>query len=176
MKTQTSKKLFAFIITVMMFSGFTQFASAQKGCNDKHPCPSGGMCINKRCVWFCQCNLRGYGCSGNPDCISFCRSYCPIPFAENKSNDETIFNGIYHPDSQSAGISFTLSQPEKMSVKIIDENGRLMETLADGMLVKGEHELLWKMADVQAGTYYLQLDKEMHHEIARLCVIKDNLD
>jgi hypothetical protein len=174
MKTQTSKKLFAFIITVMMFSGFTQFTSAQKGCNDKHPCPSGGICINKRCVWFCNCSVRGYGCSGSPDCISFCRSYCPISFVKNESNVETILTGNYHPNSQSASISFTLSQPEKISVKIIDGNGRLVETLADEMLTKGGHELEWKMAE--AGTYYLQFDKGAYREIEKLCVIKDNLD
>ena len=57
-------------------------------------------------------------------------------------------------------ISFSLPQSENISVKIFDISGRLIATLADKILDKGETEITWDASEVNAGIYFLQSLKE----------------
>jgi hypothetical protein len=48
MKLQITKKIFTFIITIMMLCGVTKSANAQK-CSPIHPCPAGYTCVGFHC-------------------------------------------------------------------------------------------------------------------------------
>src|SRR5258708_5117781 len=122
MKSQTTKRLFAFII-VMLSLSLTQFAFAQK-CNPSYPCPAGYNCAGGKCkpaTYYCQCASRGWGCGGDAACVYYCSYYCgsvlekPVPI-----NDTSFANISSNHVSQFTTISFILPQSEKNSIKLFD--------------------------------------------------------
>jgi hypothetical protein len=152
MNKQLSRKLAAFIITVMMFSLLPQLVSAQKykpcGKGYKYECyyyndPWGG-----RGTWFCWCVPNG---NGN--------------------------NGTYNVTSgQSLATNFEMDKPTIISIKIYDAAGRLIKTLANSRMPKGEHHIEWDRKDeqgnaVSAGIYILQFDADIFSDRKKLTVI-----
>jgi hypothetical protein len=119
MKIQTIKKLFAFIITIVMFSFMPALVNAQR-CGDwmGGGCRKGYICLYGYCVKF-------HG-GGNG----------------NGLVNETTLTNIYFSGSQAAAISFSLDKLEKISAKIFDMTGQLVKTLADKIFEQGEHKLL----------------------------------
>ena len=166
MKHQSTKKLFAFIITVMIFSLMPASVNAQKKCTNGH-CPKGYTCVDGYCVK-----------SGGGGCNCFVR---PIPFECGqicgfKTNGTTIngttFTNIYSSVPHSVTISFSNEQAEKIAVGVYDMTGRLVKTLADKMLEQGNHELLWDAAGVNAGIYLVQFNSGTYRETKKISVIK----
>lgn len=145
MKPQLTKKLFAFILSTMMFSIMPVLVNAQKNCTDGK-CPKGQICYNGYCVKF-----GGWGGCTTRACG---------------------WKTIYNSGSQSAVISFSLEKPEKLSVKIFDMTGRFMKTLADKVFEQGEHQLQWDAAGVNAGIYIVQLNDGTYREAKKIAVIK----
>ncbi|MEO8086804.1 MAG: FlgD immunoglobulin-like domain containing protein [Bacteroidota bacterium] len=99
---------------------------------------------------------------------------------ENIKNDEvSIFP---NPCSTGTTISFSLSLPiaigtEKISIKIFDITGRLVETIADGEMQEGVHQLEWNTKDekgnlVNAGIYFLKLETINYSETKKLSVVR----
>ena len=146
MKALLTKKLFASIITVMMFSILPALVNAQKKCTDGK-CPNGQICSNGYCV--------KYGGGGWP-CFRPCGGWYTI----------------YYSGSQSATISFFLDKPEKISVKIFNMTGRLVKTLTDKILEQGEHQLQWDAAGVNAGVYIVQFNTGTYSETQKISVLK----
>src|SRR5205809_4866193 len=111
MELQTTKKLFAFIITVLMFSIVTESANAQRGKGNKNPK-----------TYNCICGFtRNFGCpNGDTKCHLYCVGICGINTPG--SIPDTSLKTIYNPDSQSATISYSLSQSAKITLKIFDLN------------------------------------------------------
>ncbi|MBK9983021.1 MAG: hypothetical protein IPP15_11460 [Saprospiraceae bacterium] len=149
MKLQLSKKLFAFIIAIMMFSVLPGIANAQQSCQNGH-CPSGYFCLHGHCVHLpCTCRR-------------------PIPFRCGQAcgwyADPTHSNDVVSiSDDSSADFSLTLTDAQYVSLKIYDITGRLIKTLAKSRLPQGENEIEWDQTDdygktVSAGIYILQLD------------------
>ena len=193
MKKQITKKFFVFIITLLMSSGINQFANAQS-CNNAHPCPSGYTCVNHVCVrplWHCApCGTPGYSYPHSTNFPQSQVSYylslgwktsssqlncnlCHFRFSEEETINETSLTGIRpNPISQSATITFTLSQSQKVSLKVFDMNGRLVTTLADYNFEKGDHEITWNASDVNAGIYFLQFQSAENLQAEKLIVTK----
>ena len=142
MKKQLLKRLFEFI--AMMFPAMPAMLNAQRKCRT-------GNCL-KGIV--CNCFVRPipYGCG------QICGWLTP-----------TIIN---NPGSQSATISFSLSQNERISAKIFDNTGRLVTTLADKMFEQGEHKLQWDAMEKNAGIYMVQFITGSHSEMKKITIIK----
>ncbi len=159
MKIQTTKKFFAFIITILIFSVMPTLVNAQKKCPDGN-CPKGQVCVNGVCTKS----------GGGTICNCFIR---PIPFECGQiCGWKTTLTNIYYSGSQSTTISFSLEQAEKLSVKIFDMTGRLVTTLADKMFEQGEHKLQWDAAGVIAGIYIVQFNTSAYSETKKISVIK----
>ncbi|MBK9731163.1 MAG: T9SS type A sorting domain-containing protein [Chitinophagaceae bacterium] len=77
-----------------------------------------------------------------------------------------------NPFSESTSISISLPQSEKVSLKIYDVTGRLVKTLADGMLAERENKIEWKVMDENAGIYFLRMETETAGETVRLIVVR----
>ena len=77
-----------------------------------------------------------------------------------------------NPFSNSTTISFSLSQSQKVSLKIFDMNGRLVSTLKDKFFEAGENELVWSSAEVNAGIYFFQLQSAETLKTEKLVVTK----
>jgi len=155
MKLQLSKKLFAFIITIMMFSVLPGIANAQSGCQNVH-CRDGYVCLGGHCYRAChhgQCG-RFYYCYQGA-CI-------PKNFPEYTDPIQTSVV-LSLSDSNSADFSLNLTEAQYVSLKIYDVTGRLIKTLADSRLPEGENQIEWNKTDeygktVTAGIYILQLE------------------
>ncbi|MEO8088015.1 MAG: T9SS type A sorting domain-containing protein [Bacteroidota bacterium] len=178
MKKPIPKKLSALII--MMIFSFT-FANAQT-------CPVGKVwaCRISNCVQECKCvnanNVTNWQANGQPCqpcfCIkpipAICRPHCsPFRISANGATNETVLTDIYpNPVSQSATISFSLEQSEKISVKIFDMTGRIVQTLADGLFAEGENKIEWNVENENPGIYFLRMDAEDYSHIEKLSIIK----
>ena len=181
MKQQTTKKLFAFIITAMMFSVMPVLVKAQKKCPDGN-CPTGQVCFGGYCV-------KSGGCPGNQVPVLYScgtRSAprlcvkCEPPghVAKHQAEgwktpaSETTLTNIYYFGSQPAAISFSLDKPEKISAKIFDMTGQLVKTFADQFFEEGEHSIEWNTTGVNEGVYTLQLQSAPFSHMEKLVVMK----
>jgi hypothetical protein len=82
-----------------------------------------------------------------------------------------------NPFSNSGTISFTLSQPQKVSIKIYDVNGRLIKTLSDAGFEAGSHTIAWDTKNengsyVFAGIYFLKIQTGSYTETKKIVVEK----
>ncbi|MBK9732799.1 MAG: T9SS type A sorting domain-containing protein [Chitinophagaceae bacterium] len=82
-----------------------------------------------------------------------------------------------NPFSASTTISFSLSRPQNVSLKIYDLTGRLMTTLADSPMNAGTVQLQWNATDqngsaVSAGIYFLKMETQSERKTIRLSVMK----
>ncbi|HYV92880.1 MAG TPA: T9SS type A sorting domain-containing protein [Chitinophagales bacterium] len=91
----------------------------------------------------------------------------------NQTREISIYPNPVSPDqSGSTTISISLSESQKVSLRIFDMNGRLITTLANAPFEQGNHEIVWNAADVNAGIYFLQLLTEENSETVKLVVAK----
>jgi hypothetical protein len=84
------------------------------------------------------------------------------PTGNSLGTDELFADNSIHiypnPVSNSSTISFSLSQSQKVYIKVVDVSGRLVATLADKIFEKGENKIVWNAADVIAGIYFLKMN------------------
>jgi len=66
--------------------------------------------------------------------------------AATKNTTSTLL-AYPNPVSNSATISFSLQQSQKVLVQIFDLNGRLVKTLADVQMQPGTHQVVWDAKD-----------------------------
>ncbi len=81
-----------------------------------------------------------------------------------------------NPFSNSTIISFSLSQLEKISLKIFDITGRIVKTIADGEMQEGVQQIEWNATDekgnvVDAGIYFLKLEIGNYSETKKLVIV-----
>ena len=69
-------------------------------------------------------------------------------------------------------ISFSLEQPQKVSLKVTDISGRIVAAIANKIFEAGENEIIWNAADVDAGVYFLQIQTEENLLTEKLIVTK----
>lgn len=81
---------------------------------------------------------------------------------------------IPNPVSQSATISFSLSQPENIHVTVYDIAGRLIKNLFDGTLNSGAHQIIWDVNNdaVERGMYFLKFTNDNLSSSYKLVVMK----
>ena len=142
MKSQTTKKLFAFII-IMMFFSLTQLANAQV-----HPDLNGGGG-----GYFCYCANIKVGCRGNVNCVVFCTTACKpktIKIIRNPLG-VTSFTTIY-PNAVSPSImnSFVLHQSEEMNSLKLPDNKKNLLKLYDNSETQLIQRMEWDTPDINS--------------------------
>jgi flagellar hook assembly protein FlgD len=80
-----------------------------------------------------------------------------------------------NPLAGTTEITFTLSRPQSVALKIFDVNGRLVRNLTDGVLPSGQHSALWNRRDdrglqVPAGIYFYSLNTRGQRRSSRMVV------
>ena len=161
MKIQKPKKLFAFIIAIMMFSVIPETTNAQnKVCTDGQ-CPNGFTCVDGFCVKIKSGGGGGYHCPGRP-----------TPWCCWLMNSTAANESLSVSSANSNAISFELIVAQNVSAKISDATGRLVKTFADKIFEQGEHKLQWDAAGVNAGVYIVQFNTGSYRETKKNSVIK----
>jgi hypothetical protein len=77
-----------------------------------------------------------------------------------------------NPISNSTTISFSLDQAQEVSLKVVDLNGRLLQTLTEQVFEEGEHAVVWNVEEVNAGIYFLQIQTADYSKTEKLVVTK----
>ncbi len=89
-----------------------------------------------------------------------------------KSNTAAL--SVYpNPASNSATISFGLSQSQKVTLTIYDMDGRLIKTLADAQMQPGTHQFTWnaKSENVTAGMYVVKMQVDNQMQTQKIYVV-----
>ena len=73
----------------------------------------------------------------------------------------------FHPQTT---ISYRLSEATRISIKVYDVKGRLVETLYDDLQEAGHHSMVWNTEGVNSGIYFYRIAAD-GFEDARKCVI-----
>ncbi|HYV90532.1 MAG TPA: T9SS type A sorting domain-containing protein [Chitinophagales bacterium] len=187
MKSLTTKKFF---FSILLLSGMFSFtvANAQTCSGNK--------------VWTCRTCTGPYGTTYQEcDCVSpnkvaaWQATPCSYYDTGNNGNHGNGNNGNGHDDggacicrlnesgaasesiypnplSNSTTIYFTLNEPQKVSLKIFDLNGRLIQTLADDEFDSGEHQVEWNASNLEAGIYFLRMETATNSMNRKLIGVK----
>jgi photosystem II stability/assembly factor-like uncharacterized protein len=78
-----------------------------------------------------------------------------------------------NPVSNAATISFTLLQPQNVSLQVFDGSGRLIKNIANSSMEAGTHQLTWNASDengsaVAKGIYYLKFNSGSYTETKKI--------
>lgn len=91
------------------------------------------------------------------------------------TNEITYLNNIQiapNPFSNSTTISFSLTQSQKVSLKIFDMNGRLVATVADNFFTTGVNQCKWNAENMTAGFYILKIESAEFNKSEKLIITK----
>lgn len=88
--------------------------------------------------------------------------------------DLAIYPNPFNPTTT---VSFELTSPERVVVRVFDVSGRLVRTLADGDFPSGTHELRWlgynsQGARVASGVYFIRIDSNSYSLTRRAVMLK----
>ena len=59
-----------------------------------------------------------------------------------------------------------------MSLQIYDINGRLIETLVDGIINPGNHEIQWNASNYSSGIYFAKLSVGSQVQTEKLVLVR----
>lgn len=82
-----------------------------------------------------------------------------------------------NPLNPKADVSFTLTQPGRVTIRIYDLHGRLVRTLLDENRAAGDQSVAWNGMDatqrrVASGTYYVRIVAQQGREVRAVTVLK----
>jgi hypothetical protein len=80
------------------------------------------------------------------------------------------FSIFPNPFSHTTSVKFNLFRTEKVSLKIFDLNGRLIQTLADNIVEEGEHQMEINAEKMNAGIYFIQMQTAELSETEKLVI------
>jgi len=126
-------------------------------------------CYRNGCKNGLYCNCLSYVPKPNH---CHCISYPGFKLGNQSAlTYETSLTDVYpNPVSGAATISFSLAGTQRVSLKIVDLNGRLITTLADQFFDEGDNEIMWNTNEVNAGIYLLQFQSAALSVIEKIVV------
>lgn len=82
-----------------------------------------------------------------------------------------------NPFSKNTAVSFLLSEPARLVLKVYDVSGKLIRTLADGSYTASQHTVYWNGTTdggeaVENGIYFYRLETEHFSETKKLTIIR----
>jgi hypothetical protein len=82
--------------------------------------------------------------------------------------DFRLLSTYPNPFNSSTALSFVLASPGRASVTVFDLNGRQIQSLWNGPMSAGYHNLIWSARGVPAGEYYVRFALSDKIQTARL--------
>lgn len=87
----------------------------------------------------------------------------PVPLPSTEMEVSYIAN-------RDVGISFTLSNPSRVMLKVFDASGRLINTLINDNLEAGNHTVNWNIIDVPKGVYFVTLLEKRGNHVQKVVI------
>ncbi len=79
---------------------------------------------------------------------------------------------VPNPFNPSTTLGFTLPETGSVSLAVYDVKGRLVSRLLDGMLSRGEHEVVFEAGNQPSGLYIARLQTERGQSTQKLMLVK----
>jgi len=91
--------------------------------------------------------------------------------------DNTVTSGILdqnypNPFRYQTVIGFNLSQAGPVRLAVYDSKGQLVQTLVNGMMANGQHEVTWNAHNLPAGIYYYRIYTGSLVEIRKMVLLR----
>ncbi|MBL7013499.1 MAG: T9SS type A sorting domain-containing protein [Candidatus Marinimicrobia bacterium] len=104
-------------------------------------------------------------------------NYCPENVSTKKNINPHLFSifSIYpNPFNPSVKIQFSIPVETQLmtSLHIYDITGQLVETLVDGHIESGQHEIKWDASDFSSGVYFAQLTSGNKIKTEKIILLK----
>ncbi len=77
-----------------------------------------------------------------------------------------------NPFNATTLISFSLPIPQVVSLKVYDNQGRVIETLINNLMPVGKHKVLFDAGELASGFYFYQLKSERYLQTKKMLLIK----
>ena len=103
-------------------------------------------------------------------------NYCPANVGIIKNVNPvsfSILSNYPNPFNPTTTIQFDLIETQStIAIRIYDINGRLVETLVNGELVAGKHEVQWNAPQSSSGIYFVELMSGKNRDVQKLSLLK----
>jgi len=76
------------------------------------------------------------------------------------SSEFTLHDAYPNPFNFTTTIKYTVPLITNVSLQVFDVNGKLVETLVDGMVPVGMHSVVWDAGGIGAGVYFVRMKDE----------------
>jgi CubicO group peptidase (beta-lactamase class C family)/flagellar hook assembly protein FlgD len=113
-------------------------------------------------------NLNTTACSASPSSITKNNPVTEV----DKAPIQFSLAVFPNPSTGNTALSFEIPENQKVSLQIIDMNGRLIKTIADKKFQKGEYQFGWDATKVTAGIYLVRLQTSTGIQARKLVVMK----
>jgi N-acetylneuraminic acid mutarotase len=123
-----------------------------------------------------------YAIAGDADCNWAVpnREYNKIakwtPGVNEQPGDEALaafgFAPMVNPTKNQAVISYTVSNPGMVSLKVYDRTGRLVQTLVNAPQNAGTQTVTWDARNLSNGVYFLRLEADNQSAVHKLVLVK----
>jgi non-reducing end alpha-L-arabinofuranosidase len=78
-------------------------------------------------------------------------------YSANDVSPASSFKACYNPSTGSAVIGYALQGARRVSMSIVDQRGRQIAVIADGVIAAGRHEAVWDARQIPAGVYVCRI-------------------
>lgn len=81
----------------------------------------------------------------------------------------SVYPNPFNPETK---ITYSVSQPTRISISVFDINGRLVKILFNQQVKEGEHSFPWDASDLSSGVYFVKLSSGKFSKISKCTLIK----
>ena len=91
---------------------------------------------------------------------------------QNTPKTIQLFQNYPNPFNSSTTFLYYLSESGNVTLKVFNIAGQEIQTLVNGTIPSGEHQLIWRARDLQSGLYYYKLQVGRYSETKKLIIQK----
>ena len=69
-------------------------------------------------------------------------------------------------------IKYGIEVPEQIRIRIYDLQGRVVATLVNGVIKRGNHNLVWNARKLSSGLYIVRLEASGRNQILKVALVR----
>jgi len=87
--------------------------------------------------------------------------------------DNYFLSGAYpNPFNNQTRLSYGMPESGVVKIKVFDISGRLVETLVNGEIQAGYHDVIWKAAGVSTGIYLIEMNADKFNSVKKVMLVR----
>jgi len=109
-------------------------------------------------------------------CLALSRNLLLVDLSNLVSSVEgkiaKVNNILPNPNTSISTINITLSSPENIEIKIVNQEGIEIESIFSGILEAGEHNFTWNGSNYPSGVYYARITGKSINQTMKIVKVK----